>query len=112
MMPYHEKRTFVNKVDYIAGVGYPGGKKGRKKLGIPRGGPELVITPKCIFEFDKIKGCIKVKSIHPGVSINELRNSTGFEVGDLDNLKTTKLPTIDELKIIREEIDPRKILLG
>ena len=60
----------------------------------------------------KIKGCIKVKSIHPGVSINELRNSTGFELGDLDNLKTTKLPTIDELKIIREEIDPRKILLG
>ena len=55
-------------------------------------------------KFDKIKGCIKVKSIHPGVSINELRNSTGFELGDLDNLKTTKLPTIDELKIIREEM--------
>ena len=112
MMPHHEKRAFVNKVDYIAGVGYPGGKEGRKKLGIPRGGPELVITPKCIFKFDKIKGCIKVKSIHPGVSVNELRNSTGFELGDLDNLKTTTLPTNDELKIIREKIDPRKILLG
>ena len=112
MMPHHEKRAFVNKVDYIAGVGYPGGNKGRKALGIPRGGPELVITPKCIFEFNKIKGFIKVRSIHPGVSIQDLRSSTGFELGKLNNIKTTKIPKTEELRIIRQEIDPRGILLG
>ena len=112
MMPHHEKRSFVNKVDYIAGVGYPGGKKGRKALGIPRGGPELVITPKCIFEFNKTKGFIKVRSIHPGVSTEDLRSSTGFELENLDNINTTKIPTSEELQIIREKIDPKGILIG
>tara|TARA_B100000686_G_scaffold345035_1_gene428806 strand:- start:7196 stop:8014 length:819 start_codon:yes stop_codon:yes gene_type:complete len=112
MMPHHERRTFINKVDYVSGVGYPGGLKGRKKLGLPRGGPELVITPKCIFEFNKNKGFIKVKSIHPGVSIKDLKDSTGFELGSLDNVKTTEIPNIHNLKIIREDIDPHGVLLG
>ena len=112
MMPHHEKRAFTNKVDYITGVGYPDGKKGRKKLGLTRGGPELVITPKCIFDFDKIKGKIKVRSIHPNVSLKDLQDSTGFELGNLNNIKNTKTPQKHELKIIREDIDPHGILLG
>ena len=71
MMPHHEKRTFVNKVDYIAGVGYPGGKKAEKKIGIPRG-PELVITQNVYLNLIKLKGCIKVKSIHPGLQLMNL----------------------------------------
>ncbi|MBZ0148341.1 MAG: hypothetical protein K8F62_12500, partial [Pseudorhodoplanes sp.] len=83
MMPRHDARTFVEKVDYIAGVGYPGGLEGRKRLGLRWGGPELIITPKCIFDFDKIKGIARVKSIHPGVDPDDVRASTGFDVGDL-----------------------------
>ena len=63
MMPHHEKRAFTNKVDYITGVGYPDGKKGRKKLGLTRGGPELIITPKCIFDFDKINKLLNLLNL-------------------------------------------------
>ena len=112
MMPRHDSRTIVGKVDYVAGVGYPGGIEGRKALGIVRGGPELVITPKCIFDFEKAAGRMKVRSIHPGVDIDDLRASTGFDLGDLSSIPRTRAPTPQELRIIREEIDPRGILIG
>jgi glutaconate CoA-transferase subunit B len=112
MMPRHDSRTIVEKVDYIAGVGYPGGLEGRKKLGLTSGGPELVITPKCIFDFDKTEGRMKVRSIHPGVTVEDLRQSTGFDLGDLAGVPETPAPTGEELSIIRNDIDPRGILLG
>lgn len=112
MMPRHDSRTIVEKVDYIAGVGYPGGLEGRKKLGLQWGGPELVITPKCIFDFDKTAGQMRVRSIHPGVDIDDLRASTGFDLGDLSSVPRTPPPTPEELRIIRDEIDPRGVLLG
>lgn len=112
MMPRHDARVFVEKVDYIAGVGYPGGLEGRKQLGLEQGGPELVFTPKCIFDFDKIAGRMKVKSIHPGVTQNELRAATGFDLGDLSAMPETPEPTDEELTLIREVIDPRGVLLG
>jgi glutaconate CoA-transferase subunit B len=112
MMPRHDKRTFVEKVDYVAGVGYPGGSEGRRELGLVSGGPELVITPKCIFDFDKVEGRMKVRSIHPNVSIDDLCQSTGFDLGDLDGIPQTATPSSEEVSIIRNEIDPRGILLG
>ncbi len=56
MMPHHDKRNFVEKVDYISGVGYPGGRDGRKELGMETGGPEYIYTPKCVFSFKKKTG--------------------------------------------------------
>jgi glutaconate CoA-transferase subunit B len=106
MMPKHDRRTFVEKVDYVAGVGYPGGIEGRKRLGLTRGGPELVVTPKCIFDFDKVAGRMNVASIHQGV-----RESTGFDVGDLSSVPTTPLPTKQELELLRNEVDPKGLLL-
>jgi glutaconate CoA-transferase subunit B len=111
MMPKHDRRTFVEKVDYVAGVGYPGGIEGRKRLGLTRGGPELVVTPKCIFDFDKVAGRMKVASIHPGVGQDDVRESTGFDVGDLSSVPTTPLPTKQELELLRNEVDPKGLLL-
>jgi len=111
MMPYHERRNFVEKVDYVSGVGYPGGLAGRRKLGLDRGGPALVVTPKCIFDFDREEGLMKVRSIHPGVSAQELQAATGFDLGDLSKIPTTPMPTAEELLLIRTRIDPRRILL-
>lgn len=111
MMPRHDRRTFVDKVDYIAGVGYPGGLEGRKSLGLTRGGPELVVTPKCIFDFDKSAGRMKVASIHPGVSKEDLKDSTGFDLSDLTAVRTTMPPTDTELKLLRNDIDPKGFLL-
>lgn len=111
MMPYHERRNFVEKVDYVSGVGYPGGLEGRRSLGLDWGGPELVLTPKCIFGFDKVQGKMTVRSIHRGVTHQELRDSTGFDLGILDGVPETEIPTPEELRLIREAIDPRQLLL-
>ncbi|MGH6773348.1 MULTISPECIES: hypothetical protein [Brucella] len=112
MMPHHERRNFVETVDFISGVGFPGGEKGRKELGLDWGGPALVITPKCVFDFDRDIGRIRVKSIHEGISHDELREATGFDLGNLDKTPITPPPSDDELRIIRHEIDPRQILFA
>ncbi len=111
MMPHHDKRNFVEKVDYISGVGFPGGREGRSKLGLSGEGPKYIYTPKCIFSFDD-NGKIYVKSIHPGVMKEEVIENTGFELGNLDHVPLTPEPTDEELRIIREEIDPKGILIA
>ncbi|MGQ9368332.1 CoA-transferase [Azospirillum sp. ST 5-10] len=111
MMPHHERRNFVEKVDFVSGVGYPGGREGRRALGIEAGGPALVVTPKCIFGFDRASGAMTVRSIHPGVSRRALQDATGFDLGDLAGVPETPLPTDGELRILREQVDPRRILL-
>ncbi len=111
MMPHHERRNFVERVDFVSGVGYPGGLEGRRALGLDGGGPEWVVTPKCIFDFDKAAGRIRVRSLHPGVSAAELRAATGFDVGDLAAVPVTPPPTAEELEILRRQVDPRAILL-
>ena len=111
MMPHHEARNFVDRVDYVSGVGYPGGVAGRKALGLDWGGPELVITPKCVFDFDKRAGRMKVRSIHPGVSVEALRASTGFDLGPLDGVPVTPEPDADALAVLRRDVDPRGILI-
>lgn len=111
MMPHHDRRNFVEKVDYVSGVGYPGGLAGRRKLGLDWGGPRLVITPKCIFDFDTEIGRMKVRSIHEGVSPAELQDATGFDLGDLSGVPVTPQPGEEELLLIRDEIDPRHMLL-
>ena len=111
MMPRHDARNFVERVDYVSGVGWPGGRAGRRALGLERGGPELVVTPKCLFDFDKDAGRMKVRSIHPGVEPESLRASTGFALGALDGAPATPDPDPEALAILRNEVDPRGVLL-
>lgn len=111
MMPHHTPRNFVEKVDFVSGVGYPGGLKGRAELGLDWGGPEQVITPKCIFDFDKEAGDIRVKSIHPGVTQQDLRDATGFDLGPLDDVPETPVPSDEDVRILREKVDPNGLLL-
>jgi len=111
MMPHHAARNFVEKVDYVSGVGYPGGLEGRKKLGLDSGGPALVITPKCVFDFDRDAGRMQVRSIHPGVAESDLRESTGFVLGTLSGVPRTSDPATEDLRLLREVVDPRRHLL-
>jgi glutaconate CoA-transferase subunit B len=110
MMPHHDRRNFVEQVDFVSGVGYPGGAEGRRRLGLDHGGPCLVITPKCVFDFDRGRGSMRVRSIHAGVSARELQEATSFDLGDLARVPTTEPPTNDELRLLRERIDARNIL--
>jgi glutaconate CoA-transferase subunit B len=110
MMPHHDRRNFVERVDFVSGVGYPGGVEGRRALGLDHGGPFMVVTPKCIFDFDRDAGRIRVRSIHPGVSRADVQDATGFDLGDLVAVGTTELPTAEELRVLREQVDPRNVL--
>jgi glutaconate CoA-transferase, subunit B len=111
MMPHHDARNFVEAVDYVSGVGYPGGIAGRRALGLDGGGPALVITPKCVFDFDRDAGRMRVRTIHPGVSEESLRAETGFDLGDLSDTAPTPEPSVAELRRLREAVDPRHHLL-
>ena len=100
--PRHDKKTFVPKIDFISGVGFPGGK--RSICG--GAGPQCVITNLAYLNFDDETKRMKVETIHPGINIETVINSTGFELLIPDNLVETQPPTIKELKLLREKVDP------
>jgi glutaconate CoA-transferase subunit B len=110
-MAKHDKRSFVEKVDFVSGVGYPGGMEGRRALGLSTDGPKYIFTPKCIFSFDE-EGKIFVLSIHPHITKEELIESTGFDLGDLSGVPVTPAPTEEELYLLRNVVDPTGLLLG
>lgn len=110
MMPHHEVRSFVERVDYVSGVGFPGGEAARQELGLAMGGPKWIVTPKCIFEFDRASGMARLRSIHPGIDSEDVRRSTGFAV-ETSGIPTTEAPTTEELAILRRKVDPHRALL-
>jgi glutaconate CoA-transferase subunit B len=111
MIPHQEKRNFVEKVDYVSAVGYPGGLAGRKALGLEWGGPEWVVTDKGIFDFDKESGEMRVKYIHPGITAKEVQDATGFQLPNVSETPATPEPTEEELDILRNVVDPRGMLI-
>jgi glutaconate CoA-transferase subunit B len=107
----HNKRIFVEKCDYISSFGWgDGGADSRKKLGIPGGGPEYVITPLCIMDFTEDKKEMRLKHLAPNVSVDDVVKNTGFELIIPEKLEPLKPPKEDEIKILREKIDIRGIL--
>ena len=102
----HNTRTFVEKLDFRSGIGWGDGGNHRERLGLP-GGPQLCITNLCVFDFDSEDHRMRVASLHPGVTIGDVQEATGFEVLLPDSeIPTTGRPTEDELRILREEVDP------
>ncbi|MCW2242363.1 hypothetical protein [Azospirillum canadense] len=112
MMPHHTRRSFVEKVDYVSGVGYPGGLAGRAALGLRHGGPEWIVTPHCIFDFDKEAGRARLKSVHHAEARATLQDDTGFPLDGVDTAPVTPGPTDEELRLLRGVVDPKGILLG
>lgn len=98
----HDKRTFVEKVDYISAVGH------KDRTGLPGGGLSLVLTDLCVMDFNPKTNKMRLKSIHPGKTIKQIVQNTGFELDIPDNVSFTKPPTEEELFIIRNRIDPKK----
>ena len=108
----HEKRNFVDKVDFISGVGYLNGPGDREKAGLIRGGPCMILTDKCIFDFDPETKLVRLNSVHPGVNLDWVIENTGYTHDYVPNeVPETTPPTDEELRLIREVIDPRCVLL-
>jgi len=104
---HHEKKRFVEKVDFITTPGYLQGGDSREKAGLTVGGVYQVITHLGIFGFDKETRRMCIQALHPGVDIEEVKERTGFELIIPDDLPRTEPPSQEELRILRE-LDPDK----
>ncbi len=105
--PRHDNRTFVpsEQLFFVSGVGFPEGKQS-----ICGGtGPQCVITNLAYLDFDIKSKKMKLQTLHPGVDIKEVKESTGFDLLVDKNLKETKPPTTKEIKLLREKVDPLSI---
>jgi len=102
----HTKRIFVEKCDFISCVGWAeGGKDARKRLGLPGGGPKYCITPFCIMDFEEESKRMRLKSLHPGISLDQVVQNTGFELIIPKEIPTTEPPTVEEIELLRTKID-------
>ncbi|HEX9074361.1 MAG TPA: CoA-transferase [Anaerolineae bacterium] len=109
----HDKRRFVQKLDFLTTPGYLGGPGAREKAGLPPGtGPYKVITTLAVMGFDPTTKRMRVESLHPGVTKEEVISNTGFELLFLAPLETTSEPADTELEILRREVDPLGFVIG
>lgn len=107
----HSPRTLVKKCDFVSAFGWgEGGADARQKLGLPGGGPEFVITPKAIMDFDEESKAIRLKHILPGSSVEDISKSTGFELIITSVIEEIELPGDEELEILRNRVDTKGYL--
>ena len=98
IMP-HEIRRFVEKVDFITTPGHLINGSSRSNLNIPGNGPDVVITTLGVMKFND--GELYLASYHDGVSIDDIKDNTGWDLKISNNLKKTIPPTVSELKVLR-----------
>lgn len=102
----HSRDVLVERCDYVSALGYGNGSPGlRERLHLPACGPSYIITPLCVFDFDPGTRRARLHSVHPGVSVQEVRERTGFEFAVPDRMPVTPGPSPDELRVLRERID-------
>ncbi|MDU1910351.1 glutaconate CoA-transferase subunit B [Fusobacterium sp.] len=106
IMMQHEKRRFIDKIDYITSVGWGDGPGGREKLGLTGNrGPVAVVTDRGVLRFDEETKRMYLAGYYPTSSIEEIIENTGFEI-DTSRAVLLEAPSEEVIKMIREEIDP------
>ena len=109
----HDPKKFVPKLDFLTTPGYLTGPGARETAGLPANtGPHRVITDLCVLDFAPDTRRMRVRSLHPGVTLERVRAATGFELPASDPLETTPAPTAAELAILRTDVDPNRYILG
>jgi glutaconate CoA-transferase, subunit B len=109
----HDKRRFVGKLDFLTTPGYLTGPGARERAGLPPGtGPHKVISTLALMGYDPQTKRMRVESLHPGVSREEVTAHTGFEMLFADPLPINPEPADEELRILRQQIDPQGLIIG
>lgn len=98
----HNKRTFVEKIDFITSAGHLDGGDSRAKLHLPGRGPTAVITDLGILTPDPSTRELTLTSLHPGVSVQQAVESTGWALRVASNIETTLAPSARELEVLRD----------
>ncbi|MBN2494879.1 MAG: 3-oxoacid CoA-transferase [Deltaproteobacteria bacterium] len=103
----HGKQRFVPKVDFLTTAGYLDGPGARERAGLPAGsGPYRVVSDMGLLGYDAENCRMKLLALQPGVSLEQVQAETGFELQVADDLQENPPPSDEELRLLREEIDP------
>jgi acyl CoA:acetate/3-ketoacid CoA transferase beta subunit len=104
-IPRHSTRVLVERVDMVSGIGYDRaaalGPPGNRFHEIRR-----VVTNLAVLDFPAPEHTMRVRSVHPGVSLDEVVAATGFPLNVPDEVPRTASPSAEELKLIRDRLDP------
>lgn len=105
-VPKHSTRSFVEQVDVVSGVGYRRAEEAGSAAGRYH---EIrqVVSNLGVFDFETPERTMRLRSLHPGVSVDEVIEATGFELVVPPEVPDTRLPTPEELHLIRDVLDPR-----
>jgi acyl CoA:acetate/3-ketoacid CoA transferase beta subunit len=101
-VPNHSTRSFVPQVDCVSGVGWDRVPKGSERFHEIR----RVVSNLAVMDFETPDHTMRLRSVHPGVTVDEVIAATGFELVVPDDVAETRLPTDEELQLIREVLDP------
>jgi glutaconate CoA-transferase subunit B len=114
IMP-HDRHRLREKVDFVTSPGYgypdehgPAGTAWRTRVGLPRGGPAALITTLAVFTFDQENGGAMLQSYHPGTTVEQVQEQTGWPLRLAPDCAETVPPSMDELRVIRE-CDPQGV---
>ncbi|MEO0360306.1 MAG: CoA-transferase [Pseudomonadota bacterium] len=94
----HSRRVFPEKVDFVTSPGVSPPEVRRP------GGPHALVTNLCVMRFDRARARFRLASVHPGVTVEEVRDQTGFDFDMPDRVPTTEEPSAEDLALIRGEI--------
>jgi len=107
----HEERKLKKAISFITSPGFISGNDSRTKVGLA-GGPSRVITDKAIFGFHPETKQMMLTSIHPGITLEDVLGTMGFSPVVPKQVPFTEPPTQEQLRLIREVIDPQRIYMG
>lgn len=96
-----EKGKFVERVKYITSPGFLSGPGQREKAGLYGSGPEMVITEKCIFRFDDETKEMYLKTLYPGVKVDDVKQAVGWELKVAKDLDEVEPPTEEQIRVMR-----------
>jgi glutaconate CoA-transferase subunit B len=110
VMARHDRGSFPERVDFLNGPGFLDGGTSRTDCGLPEGGPRFVISPFGVFDFEPASKRMRVKSLNPGVALEQVQKQTGFELLVEGTPSVTAMPTADELNTLRANVDTSGVL--
>jgi glutaconate CoA-transferase subunit B len=102
-----KRRAFVGKLDFLTSPGHLTGGNSRARLGLPGGGPELMITDKAVLNFDNPEREMQLSELYPGVTTEDVQAEIGWPLRLAQTIGKTPPPTAEEIRLIRDEVDPQ-----